>query len=159
MLVEVKRIFNCPKYCISHIYVDGSYVCDSIEDTDRMLDDSMSEAEIKKKKVSKKTAIPTGKYEIVMNVVSPKFKLKPYYKQFCNGKVPRLVGVKGFLGILFHRGIDENSSAGCIILGFNTIKGKVTDSQRAFETFYHKLDIASRIGEKIWCQITRTYIK
>jgi len=157
MLVEVKRIYNCTKYCISHIYIDGSYVCDAIEDTDRMLDQSIGDAKVREKKIPKKTAIPTGKYEIVMDVISPKFKEKKYYRDFCGGRMPRLVGVPGFLGILFHRGIDENSSAGCLILGYNKVKGKVVDSQRAFEMFWHKLEVAHKIGERIWCQITRTY--
>lgn len=157
MLVEIKRTYNCPTYCISHIYVDGSYVCDSIEDVDRGLDDSMTIEQIKKIKVYAKTAIPTGEYLVDMNTVSPKFSQKAYYKKFCGGKVPRLQNVKGFLGVLFHRGIDENSSAGCIIVGYNYVKGKVVDSQRAFETLYRKLDIANRIGERILCRITRTY--
>lgn len=133
MLVEIKRIFNCSRYCISHVYVDGSYVCDAIEDTDRMLNDSMSEAEIKKKKIYAQTAIPTGRYNITIDIISPKFQKKPYYKNFCNGKLPRLNNVKGFLGILFHRGIDENSSAGCIILGFNKVKGMVVESQQTLK--------------------------
>lgn len=157
MIVEVRRIFNCSTYCISHIYVDGSYICDSIEDTDRGLDDSMTIEKIKKIKVYAKTAIPTGEYIIDMNTISPKFKQKKYYYNFCGGRMPRLQNVKGFLGILFHRGIDENSSAGCLILGYNKVKGKVVDSQRAFEAFYRRLDIANRIGERIICRITRTY--
>ena len=50
MKIEVIRIFNCDRYCISHIYIDGSYVCDGIEDTDRMLDDTMTVEYIKSKK-------------------------------------------------------------------------------------------------------------
>ena len=49
MKVEVKRIFNCSTYCISHVYIDGKYICDGIEDTDRMLDNSMDEKYIKSK--------------------------------------------------------------------------------------------------------------
>jgi len=157
MKIEVIRIFNCDRYCISHIYIDGSYVCDGIEDTDRMLDDTMTVEYIKSKKVYGKTAIPIGTYEMTIDIVSPKFKQKPYYKNFCNGKLPRLHNVKGFLGILWHRGMDENSTAGCMILGYNKVKGKVINSQEAFEKVYHKLDIANRIGEKIWVKYSRTY--
>lgn len=63
-----------------------------------------------------------------MQVVSPKFSKKPYYKAFCKGRMPRLLDVKGFEGILIHKGYSANSSAGCIIVGRNTIKGAVTDS-------------------------------
>ena len=157
MNIEVKRIFNCSTYCISHIYIDGKYICDGIEDTDRMLDDDMSEEYIKSKKVYGKTAIPTGKYKMIINMVSPKFSKNKYYMKFCNGKLPRLYYVKGFFGILWHKGNTADDSAGCLILGYNKIKGKVIDSQRAFETVYHMLDVANRIGENIWVTYTRTY--
>ena len=157
MNIEVKRIFNCSTYCISHIYIDGKYICDGIEDTDRMLDDDMSEEYIKSKKVYGKTAIPTGKYKMIINMVSPKFSKNKYYMKLCNGKLPRLYYVKGFSGILWHKGNTANDSAGCLILGYNKIKGKVIDSQKAFETVYHMLDVANRIGENIWVTYTRTY--
>jgi len=38
MNIEHKRIFNCPTYCISRMYIDGEWVCDMVEDTDRGLD-------------------------------------------------------------------------------------------------------------------------
>lgn len=75
-----------------------------------------------------KTAIPTGTYKITLDVVSPKFSQKAYYKAFCGGKLPRLLNVKGFDGILIHKGSNADSSAGCIIVGMNTVVGGVTNS-------------------------------
>ena len=157
MLVELKRIFNCSTYCISHIYVDGSYVCDAIEDTDRMLDQKMTVEEIMKKKIYAHTAIPTGRYKITLDVVSPKYSKTKYYMDFCKGKLPRILDVKGFAGILMHKGNTAKDSAGCIILGYNTIKGMVTSSKQAFEALYHKLDCARRIGQTIYIEISRIY--
>ena len=56
-----------------------------------------------------------------------------------------------------HRGKDEKSSAGCVILGYNTIKGQVTNSQEAFEKLYKILDEVNKRKEKITIEITRTY--
>lgn len=159
MILHIKRIYTNDRYTISHVYVDDAYVCDAIEDADRMLDDSMTLAAITKKKVYAKTAIPTGKYQVNMNMVSPKFSKKEYYMNFCKGKLPRLENVKGFVGVLIHRGVDETSSAGCLIVGFNTVKGMVTNSKQAFENLYSKLSAANSIGQKITCTITRTYKK
>ena len=50
MKILVKRTFNCPNYCIGHLYIDGKYFSDTLEDTDRGLDNSMSVEEIKKRK-------------------------------------------------------------------------------------------------------------
>lgn len=157
MEVLVKRVFNCETYCISHIYINGEYICDGIEDTDRMLDDSMSVEYIKKHKVYAKTAIPTGTYKLVMNVISPKFREKEYYMNFCRGRMPRLLDVKGFDGILWHRGTTEKDSAGCLILGYNKIKGKVLYSQFAFEKVYTLLKAAYKAKEEITATYTRTY--
>jgi hypothetical protein len=63
-----------------------------------------------------------------MDIVSPKFSKKAYYKSFCNGKMPRIMNVKGFEGILIHKGSNADSSAGCIIVGKNTVVGGVTNS-------------------------------
>ena len=126
-------------YCIGHLYIDGERYCDTIEDYDRGLDDSMKLVDIKNKKVWGQTAIPTGTYPLVTNIVSQKFYQYSYYKNYCYGKLPRLLNVKGFDGILMHRGANENNSAGCLILGYNTVVGAVTDSQKAWEKVYQKI--------------------
>ena len=67
------------------------------------------------------------------------------------------MNVPGFDGILWHRGRTEKDSAGCLILGYNTIKGQVTNSQQAFEKLYKILQEANKNGEKITAEYTRTY--
>ena len=141
-------------YSIGHLYdADGHYICDTIEDTDRGLTQDMPLDDIRRIKVKSKTAIPRGRYRVTLDVVSPKFSLKPYYKAFCSGKVPRLLDVPGFEGILIHKGVTERSSAGCIIVGYNTVKGQVTSSQACFERLYRLLDNYRKQGEKIYINI------
>lgn len=154
MKVELKRVFNCPTYCIGHLYVDGKYVCDTIEDTDRGLSQGMPLAEVIKRKVKHQTAIPTGSFPVVMNIVSNTFKKKNYYMKYCRGKMPRILSVPGFDGILIHRGNDQNSSSGCLIVGYNKVKGKVVESQAAFEKLY---EILASAKDSISITITRTY--
>ena len=158
MRIELTRHYNCPTYSIGRIRVDNKYICDTIEDTDRGLDQSWSLAEIRKKKVYKQTAIPTGTYTVTLNVQSPKFAQYKYYKDKCRGYVPRLLLVPGYDGILIHCGSSAASSAGCIIVGFNTIKGRVTRSKEAWEELYGILKAASDRNEKITITIDRTYI-
>ena len=138
-------------YSIGHLYdADGHYICDTIEDTDRGLTQDMPLDDIRRIKVKSKTAIPRGTYRVTLDVVSPKFSLKPYYKKFCGGKVPRLLDVPGFDGILIHKGVTEKSSAGCIIVGYNTIKGMVTRSQSCFERLYRILKGYRDQGHEIY---------
>lgn len=151
MEILLKRIAKRPKYTIGKLYVDGKYMCDTIEDTDRGLNDSMAVEDILKIKVYRETAIPMGKYEVTLNITSPSFYKKDYYRDFCGGKMPRLLNVKGFEGILIHRGTNQNSSAGCIIVGDNTIIGQVTNSTYRFEQLYKLLKTSK---DKIYITIT-----
>lgn len=163
MKVEHIRVANVHKpgsgraYCIGHVYINGVYSHDTIEDYDRGLDQSMTEARARSIKVYGKTAIPTGTYTVKMGIVSSTFSKKPYYKEFCQGKLPRLDPVVGFQGILIHRGVDENSSAGCVIVGLNKQVGRVTNSQDVFERLYRRFQEAAKKGETITYKITRKY--
>ena len=155
MKLLLRRIAKRSTYTIGYLYrkdrENGEWVkvCDTIEDKDRGLDQNMTEANIAKIKVKHQTAIPTGAYEIVMNVVSGTFVKKELYKEFCQGKLPRLKNVKGFSGILIHSGYDENSTSGCIIVGENKVVGKVINSWKAFKNVYTLLKAAADRGDKI----------
>jgi len=157
MILQLKRIYTCNDYTIGHLYIDGSYICDTIEDKDRMLDSKMSLTEILNIKVAHQTAIPTGRYNILMNVISPKYIQRPYYQTVCKGKVPRLDNVKGFSGVLIHVGNTADDSSGCILVGYNKVKGKVLYSKSAFELLYNKLLVANKKNEKIILDISRNY--
>lgn len=157
MKLTLKRTFNNGRYTIGHLYADGVYVCDTIEDVDRDLADTMPLSKIQSVKVKSQTAIPRGTYTVTMNTISPKFSQKPYYWNFCKGRMPRLLNVKGFDGILIHRGTTERDSAGCIIVGYNKVKGQVINSTEAFEKLYKMLDKANRMGNKITLEIQKLW--
>jgi len=155
MKLKLVRTAKKDKYTIGHLYMqdkqNGQWVmlCDTIEDRDRGLDQSMSLANIERIKVKHQTAIPTGTYEIDMSTVSGTFVKKETYKSFCGGKVPRLKYVKGFSGILIHSGTDQDSSSGCIIVGENKVVGKVINSWATFKRIYMLLKRAANNGERI----------
>lgn len=109
MKLELIRLYKKDAYTIGKLYVDGQYFCDTLEDKVR---DLSSE-----KKIPGKTAIPAGSYEIIVNV-SPRF----------GRKLPRLLNVPGFEGILIHRGNSPEDTAGCILVGENKVRGKVIHS-------------------------------
>lgn len=150
MEIKVDRKWKKGKYTIGRLYIDGEFICNTIEDTDRGLTQSMSEEEIKSKKIYGKTAIPSGRYKILMNVVSPKFSQKEFYMNVCKGKVPRLEGIKGFSGVLIHSAATADNVEGCIGVGFNTEIGRLTSIKEAFEKVYSKL---SSSKEDIWITI------
>ena len=154
MDVTAKRLYFCEDYTIGKLLVDGKYFCDTIEDKDRGLKQSMSTTEIKEKKVYGKTAIPTGKYILRMDIVSEKYKDIKWYKENCDGgRIPRLESVKGFSGVLIHPGNTEKDSLGCIIVGFNKEKGKVLKSKDTFKKLWTILNNAYNNKETIYLTV------
>ena len=90
---------------------------------------------------------------MAMNVVSPKYAKVDWYRRLCGGKMPRLLGVPGFDGILIHPGSTALDSYGCVLVGKNTKKGTVTSSRDTFSALYAKLKAASDRGEQITIEI------
>lgn len=136
MELVVDRKWKKQGYTISNLIINGKWFCNVLEDTDRGLDNSMNLNRILELKKPSITAIPKGKYKITLDVYSPKFGSRAFYKRICNGKVPRLLNVKGFEGILIHAGNTAKDSAGCLLVGRNLKKGKVLNSQATFEKLY-----------------------
>lgn len=149
MKILVERKWKKPNYTIGNMYIDGAWVANTLEDTDRGLDDSMTLDKIKQLKKPKITAIPKGTYEVTLNVVSPRFSKYPFYKAINGGRVPRLLNVKGFDGILIHV-MDGNKGAelseGCIGIGRNLIKGGLLQGKEYYKKVY---DILSKSKDKI----------
>ena len=152
MKLTLDRFYKGQSYTIGHLYIDGKYFCDTLEDVDRGLEDSMSISKIKELKKPSITAIPKGTYDITLDVISPRFCNSSFYKQVCDGKLPRLLNVKGFEGILIHAGNTDKDTAGCLLVGMNLERGKVLKSQETFRKLYKMLSGAKLRGEYI--QIT-----
>lgn len=148
MKLLLKRRFKGPKYTIGSLFINGEYFCDTIEDIDRKLNDSMTEEEIKRIKVYGETAIPYGTYKVDMNTVSPKFKDRSWAKPY-SGKLPRLLNVKGYEGVLIHVGNTAQDSLGCILVGENKQVGRVINSTATFNKLMNVLLKAKLKGEEI----------
>jgi hypothetical protein len=144
MNLKLKRIFKGDKYTIGHLYINGRYQCDTLEDKVRDL--------TKEPKVYGETAIPAGIYEIDMNTVSPRFKYKTWARKY-KGIVPRLKNVPYFEGVLLHPGNSAADSKGCILCGDNQIVGGLVNSQKHWFLLMDKLIAAIDRGEKITIEI------
>lgn len=153
MRLSVDRRWKKATYTIGILYVDGARFCETLEDKDRGLKQTDSYSSIRSRKVYGETAIPTGTYEIRMDVVSPKYGAVSWYQNLCGGKMPRLTGVPCFEGILIHPGNTALDSYGCILVGRNTKVGQVTFSKDTFAALYRKMKAAADRGENITIEI------
>lgn len=152
MNIRVYRQHKKDTYTIGKMYIDGEYFCDTLEDRDRGLTKNLPEALIKEQKVYGETAIPTGEYKITLDVVSPRFSQYDFYKEVCEGKLPRIQNVPAFSGVLIHvadgyKGADLLQ--GCIGVGKNDIKGGLLQGRFYFEELYLKLKEAKSRGEEL----------
>lgn len=144
MRLTLKRIANKKDYCIGKLYINGVYFCDTLEDRDRGLSDAMTEEEIKSIKQYGTTAIPVGIYTVLLTY-SPKYKKV----------MPLINNVKGYSGIRIHSGNTSKDTLGCLLVGKNTIVGRLTDSRNTYNALFKRLQ--QKGSNKITIEIYRTY--
>ena len=140
--LTLERRYKGNGYTIGNLYVDGKYFCDTLEDVDRGLNQSYPLEVNKSLKLKSVTAIPVGTYRVSLSYYSPKFGGKAFYKKTCNGKLPRLMDVPAFDGILIHCGNTAKDTDGCILVGENKVKGQLINSRETFSRLYAVLKAA-----------------
>lgn len=102
---------------IGKLFVDGEYLCFTLEDV------------VRPKKIYAETAIPAGRYKVVLTM-SPRFKRV----------LPLLENVPGFEGIRIHSGNTADDTEGCILPGMtNPTPYSVGRSRDAFDALMLKL--------------------
>lgn len=151
MEILLKRKVKTPEYTLGELFINSIKECDTLEDPDRALRDSMTEDEIKRIKVYGNTAIPTGTYKVDMNTVSSKFKDRSWAKPY-GGKLPRLQNVKGYEGVLIHVGNTSDDTLGCILVG-EKASNRIINSTACFMELMTELLKAKARGEEITIKI------
>lgn len=133
--ILIKRVALKPTYTIGHMYFNGKYVCDTLEDTVRDLDKDgkFDNGEVK---IKGQTAVPYGIYEVV-------WAHSPKYKRY----TPRLLNVNSFSGILIHSGNTAKDTDGCILVGENKQKGMVLNSRATVAKIYPIIRDACKRGK------------
>ena len=116
--------------------------CDTLEPPDRQLTQDMDADEVRKHKVKGLTAIPRGRYLLVVTR-SPRF----------NSWLPLLIGVKGFDGIRIHAGNTVKDTAGCILVGQAVGNGILASSRGTLEQLMNMIRCAEQRGEQMWLTV------
>ena len=134
MKLTLIRKYKLPTYTIGKLYIDGEYFCDTLEDKDRGLTDDMTVSDIGKIKIKNETAIPTGTYKITIT-----------YSNRFKKNMPLINDVKGFEGIRIHSGNTDKDTEGCILVGFNKVKGNVINSRDTYNKLFSILSKSNNI--------------
>ena len=145
MNIELRRKYLKEEYTIGKIYVDQKYICDTLEDRIRDLNDYNHDGDFYDEgegKVYGLTAIPSGSYRVIVTD-SPKLKRR----------LPLLLNVPGFTGIRIHGGKNASWSEGCILVGENRKRGELVNYKYWETTITNMIEGAIFNGEKIWLTI------
>lgn len=117
-LTVIRKYFKTT-YTIGDLYVDGQWVCNTLEDRVRDLQDRNHDGDYDDSdegKVYGKTAIPCGRYRVLFT-----------YSMKMQRATPILQDVPGFTGIRIHGGKNETWTEGCILVGENKVQGGLTN--------------------------------
>jgi hypothetical protein len=112
---------------LGKLYLDGVFFCYTLEDVVRP--DPNPDTPQNEAKVWGNTAIPAGKYKVVITM-SPRFKRR----------LPLLIGVPGFDGIRIHPGNTHRDTDGCILVGEQIVGESILQSRIAFNRLFEILD-------------------
>ena len=129
MELRLERMDSGGNCTIGKLYVDEEFECYTLEDPERLV------------KIHGKTAIPDGRYELIISQ-SPRF----------GRELPLLLNVPNFEGVRIHPGNTAEDTEGCILVGETTNGASIGQSKVAFERLFRKLKAASA-EEKIFMEI------
>lgn len=128
MELLLKRLHRTNKSTIGELFINGKFECYTLEDVDRDLNHDGDLDDAREQKVHGKTAIPKGKYNVIINM-SNRFKRQ----------LPLLLNVKGFEGIRIHSGNTDADSEGCILVGRTRSVDFIGESRLAFTSLFDKM--------------------
>lgn len=130
-LLLLRNVFT-DKSTIGDLLVDSNFFCYTLEDVVRKPDE----------KIPGETAIPTGKYEVVLSM-SNRFKKL----------LPELLNVPNFTGVRMHGGNTSDDTDGCIILARSIINNDLVHGNMTQQL----VDILLSKKEKHFITILNTF--
>lgn len=127
----LERMNYTDKSTIGELRIDGDLACFTLEDTCRASG----------VKVSGKTAIPAGRYEVIVN-----------YSERFKRVMPLLLNVPDYEGVRIHTGNTDADTEGCILLGMRKDVDVIYDSKKAFDMLFPEIQKRVQLG-KLWIAI------
>jgi hypothetical protein len=131
---------------IGNLTIDGdNLTLYTLEDKDRKLSSTDDLKAITDIKVFGKTAIPYGRYEVIMTY-SDRFKQT----------MPLLLNVNGFAGVRIHSGNTAEDTEGCILVGYvkDVLHERIQNSRAAIAELYMLINEKIKT-EKVFINITK----
>ena len=138
MIISVVRKPSKNGATIGDVYVDGVRDCFSLEDEIR----EILGRPVTEWKIPGKTAIPSGKYRVVLT------KSQRFQKV-----LPEVLLVEGYLGVRIHAGNKAEDTEGCILVGEEAQENTITRSKEALLELMAAISQALDAGETVWLEV------
>lgn len=116
MELILARMWRTEISTIGELYIDNNPERFSYTLEDRLRDGP---------KIYGKTAIPSGRYDVVINFSN---RFQKY--------MPLLINVPGFEGIRIHSGNQSSQTDGCILVGFTKGENFIGESKKAYNILF-----------------------
>jgi hypothetical protein len=123
---------------VSEMLLDGVPECFVLEDEIREVEG----VPVSQWKVKGASAIPAGKYRVVLTMSNRVKKV-----------LPELLEVPGFSGVRIHAGNDKDDTEGCLLVGQERGSETVTRSRDAMVELMAALTGVVEQGESVWIEI------
>jgi hypothetical protein len=130
MELTLVREPTCEGFTRGELFIDGVPECFTLED------------QVRDVKIPGETAIPAGRYRVVLTK-SPRFKKV----------LPELLEVPGYTGVRIHAGNTAEDTEGCILVGQRQGKSAVFESQAAMLELMAALTGVTENGEQVWIEV------
>lgn len=142
MLITTKIIAKTDKSTIRELYINGAFVCYTLEDPQRKI------------KIAKQTGIPDGVYDIGFrdDVTPMTERYRDKYSSFFWNHL-EIKGVPNFEYIYIHIGNFPKNTDGCLLVGQTRGDDAIYQSTLAFKKLYTRLASALMRGEQIQIKI------
>jgi hypothetical protein len=117
------------------LFINKLFECYTLEDADRFL-------ETGGEKIPKQTAIPRGKYRVIVD-----------WSERFNRPMPHLLDVPQFDGIRIHILNTSNETEGCVGVGDERTDDTLIGSTAAFNRLFKKIFNTWVSKEEIWLEV------
>lgn len=129
MELLLKRLVKTERSTIGELSINGAFECYTLEDAERV------------SKVYGRTAIPKGRYEVIINYSNR-------FKQY----MPLLLNVPNYEGVRIHSGNTSEDTLGCILVGQKKGVNVIGASRLAYKALFGKMKAIEK-KEKIFITI------
>lgn len=134
MELKLYRKIYSKNSTIGELFINGTFFCFTLEDFCRDLNRDGDLKDPGEAKVYGQTAIPAGRYQVLINM-SNRFKKL----------MPLLVNVPGFEGIRIHNGNTAAHTEGCILVGASKAVDFVGKSVDTFDKLMIRLKATAKV--------------